>query len=127
MDKAKQKILKREYREALTKAGVYQIKNEKTGRIFIGSSINVTGRINRHKAEFFFGSEKITGLLEDWKNYGEENFTFDVLELLDGEYESEAELRGDLRLLEQMWLEKCSPFDDKGYNTRDSKTDSIAT
>ena len=116
MDKAKHKSLKRDYKEMPRLTGVYLIKNEKTGKVFIGSSLNVTARINRHKAEFAFGSEKIPGLLDDWNKYGEENFTFDVLEVLEGEYDSDAALKEDLVLLEQIWIEKYNPFGDNGYN-----------
>jgi group I intron endonuclease len=116
MDKARQKTLKRDYLEKPQFAGVYRIKNEKTGKIFIGSSVNVEARINRHKAEFAFGSEKIPGLLDDWKRYGDENITFEVLEVLDDDYESPSELKEYLVLLEKMWIEKCNPFGDKGYN-----------
>ena len=120
LNREKQAALKREYKEARRPAGVYQIKNMVTGKIFIGSSINVAGRINRHKAEFAFGSEGIPGLLADWHEYGGENFTFEVLEVLDGEYESDMALKEDLHLIERLWLEKYDPFGDKGYNVRET-------
>lgn len=120
LNRERQASLKREYKETRRAAGVYMIKNTVTGKIFIGSSVNVAGRINRHKAEFFFGSEGIPGLLADWNEYGGENFTFEVLEVLDGEYESDAALKEDLHLLERLWLEKCDPFGNKGYNVRET-------
>jgi group I intron endonuclease len=120
VNKERQAALKREYKETKLAAGVYQIKNTVTGKIFIGSSVNVEARINRHKAELGFGSEGIPGLQADWNKYGSEKFTFDVLEVLDDEYESDRELKEDLRLIEQLWLEKCKPFGDKGYNERES-------
>ena len=126
MDKSKQASLKRAYKETRRPAGVYRIPNEKTGKIFIGSSVDVTARINRHKAEFtFVGSHQNPKLLADVKEYGRENFTFEVLEVLDSEYESDAALLEDLKLLERMWLEKCSPFDANGYNTRESSSVSM--
>jgi group I intron endonuclease len=119
MDKKHQDYLKRTYKETRRPAGVYRIRNEKTGKLFIGSSVDVKARINRHKAEIFFaGNHVIPGLLADVKEYGAENFTFEVIEILDGEYESDAALLEDLKLLEQIWLEKCEPFGDNGYNTR---------
>jgi hypothetical protein len=77
----------------------------------------VPGRINRHKAELFFGSEAIPGLLDDWKKYGAESFTFEMLDPLEGEYDTDSARLDDLKLLERIWLEKCSPFGDNGYNT----------
>jgi group I intron endonuclease len=119
MDKSRQTALKREYKENRRPAGVYQIKNTLTGKIFIGSSVDVNARINRHKAGFaFLDSHEMPALIADVKKYGADAFTFEVLETLEGEYDSDAELREDLKLLEQMWLEKCEPFDERGYNTR---------
>ncbi|MHB9031274.1 MAG: GIY-YIG nuclease family protein [Candidatus Latescibacterota bacterium] len=119
MDKSKQAALKREYKENRRPAGVYQIKNTVTGKIFIGSSVDVNARINRHKAGFaFLDSHEMPGLIEDVKKYGAESFTFEALETLEGEYDSDTALREDLKLLEQMWLEKCDPYDGRGYNKR---------
>ena len=106
MDRSKQAVLKREYKETRQLPGVYAIRNEKTGRFFVGSSRNVNARINRHKASLSFGSEEISELMSDWKEYGRDSFTFEVLETLDGEYESDKELSDELSLLEQMWTEK---------------------
>ncbi len=119
MDKSKQAALKREYKENRRPAGVYRIKNTANGKIFIGSSVDVQSRINRHKAGFaFLDSHENPNLIADGKKYGAENFIFGILETLEGEYEFDAALREDMKLLEQMWLEKCEPFGDNGYNKR---------
>lgn len=119
MDKARQDALKREYKENRRPAGVYQIRNTVTGKIFIGSSVDVNARINRHKAGFaFIDSHENPKILPDLKAHGKDSFVFEVLEVLEGEYETDAALREDLKLLEQMWLEKCDPFGDNGYNAR---------
>lgn len=123
MDKSRQAELKREYKEAKRPAGVYQIKNEKNGKIFIGSSMNVNARINRHKQSFALldrvsDNFEIPDIVADVRQYGVENFTFTVLETLDGEYETDDAIKEDLKLLEQMWLEKCEPYGERGYNVR---------
>lgn len=119
MEKTKQAQLRREYKEARQDAGVYQIKNTVTGRIFIGSSVNVHARINRHKAGFaFIDSHENPRILPDLRAHGKDSFVFEVLEILDGEYDSAAALRDDLKILEEMWLEKLQPFGDNGYNVR---------
>ena len=123
MDKSRQAELKREYKETKRPAGVYQIKNTVTGKIFIGSSVNVQGRINRHKQSFAImdtisDAFEIPDLVADVKKYGQVSFAFEVLETLDGEYESDTALKDDLKILEQIWLEKCEPFGERGYNAR---------
>ncbi len=119
MDKSRQAELKREYKENRPAAGVYRIKNTVNGKIFIGSSVNVNARINRHKAGFaFLDSHELPALIADVKEFGRDSFAFEVLELLEGEYDSDTALRDDLKLLEEMWLEKCAPYGDNGYNVR---------
>lgn len=118
MDKARQAALKREYRESRRPAGVYRITNTATGKIFIGSSVDVNARINRHKAGFaFLDKHELPALIADVKAYGRDSFSFDVVELLGGEYESDTAMLDDLALLERMWLETCQPYGEKGYNT----------
>jgi hypothetical protein len=108
MDKTHQAELKRLYKESTPPSGVYRIRNDATGRIFIGSSVNVNARINRHRSSLFFGSEEIPGLQSDWRAYGPERITFEVLDVLDGEYDSDDARKEDLRLLERMWREKSA-------------------
>ncbi|MFC1607266.1 GIY-YIG nuclease family protein [Candidatus Latescibacterota bacterium] len=108
-------------KESNRSAGVYQIKNTKSGNVFIGSSIDVNARINRHKAEIAFNNENNPGFTKefsrDLKQFGPESFSFMVLEVLDGEYESDAAIREDLKILEQMWQEKCGPSTSNVLNT----------
>ena len=117
MDKPDKKSLKRTYLESDKPAGVYRIKNTKSGNVFLGSGIDVNARINRFKAELAFGNGNNLGfpkeLHDDLKQYGPESFTFEVLEVLDGEYESDAARLEDLNILEQMWQEKCGLSIDK--------------
>ena len=119
MDKFRRAELKRQYTETRRPVGVYRIRNTVNGKIFVvGASVDIQARINRHKTELQFHSGKFPGLAEDSVKYGADSFEFEILETLDGEYETDAALQDDLKLLEEMWLEKCEPYDDKGYNTR---------
>ena len=43
------KELKKQYKQAIQPMGVYQIKNKKNGKIYIGSTKNLMGKINSHK------------------------------------------------------------------------------
>lgn len=115
MDKAE---IKKNYKISLTPMGVYQIKNLVTGKIFIGGSKNLQARINRHKFELKFGSEAIKELQEDYNKYGEENFTFEIIDELKPKDEPGINYKEDIEVLEQLWLEKLQPFDGKGYNLK---------
>ena len=48
MDKRRE--LKQQYKEIIHPAGIYQIKNTANGKIFIGSSMNLSGKANSYRA-----------------------------------------------------------------------------
>ncbi len=108
--------IKRNYKESLTPMGVYQIKNLVNGKIFIGSAKNLPARINRHKFELKFGSEGIAGLQSDYNKYGEENFSFEIIDELKPKDDPGYNYAEDIAVLEQLWIEKLQPFGDRGYN-----------
>ena len=111
------KELNREYLERPKPAGVFQIKNNVNGKIFLGSSLNLEGPLNKHKFMLKIGSHKNAALLEDWKQYGEDQFSFDILEVVNVKDDPNFNLKDELTLLEQIWLEQVQPFGDKGYNS----------
>ncbi len=53
--------------------GIYKIINKFNNKIYIGSSINIRKRINRHFNDY---------LQNAWNKYGEEIFTYEVLEII---------------------------------------------
>ena len=110
------KELEKNYKQTLTPMGVYQIKNLVNGKIFIGSAKNIPGRINRHKFELKFGSEGIKDLLNDYRQYGEENFSFEILDQLKPKDDPLYDYTEDIKVLEELWIEKLQPFGEKGYN-----------
>lgn len=109
--------LKKQYIQNPPPMGVYKITNTATGRIFIGSHLNVNGRINRHKFALTNGSEEIKELFEDYKKYGESKFTFEVIDILKPKDEPGIDYKEDLKTLEELWIEKLQPFGERGYNS----------
>ena len=109
---------KRKYKETLQPMGIYIVKNLVNGKILIGSSKNLPGRINRFKFGLKYGTERIPELVEDYKKYGEENFSFEVLDELKPKDDPLYDYTEDLEELEKLWVEKLQPFDNKGYNKK---------
>jgi group I intron endonuclease len=64
-------------------AGVYQIKNLVNGLIYIGSSVNIYGRWWSHKSMLRRRIHKNPYLQNSWNKYGEENFEFKILEIVE--------------------------------------------
>jgi hypothetical protein len=112
--------LKQEYKNRPKNMGVYQIKNQVNGKIFIGSALNLDGMHNRFAMGIKYGnfSNGNTGLLEEMKAYGYQNFTIEVLDRLKQVEDPLYDYSEDLKTLEALWLEKLQPYEEKGYNKR---------
>ena len=70
--------LKQEYKMSHRKMGVYQIKNEGNGKIFIGSACDLNGVWERHRLELRMGSHRNKTLNEDWRSQEEEDFSSQI-------------------------------------------------
>lgn len=109
--------LQREYRERPKRAGVFQVRNTVTGRVLLGSSLNLHGPLNSHRFMLRIGSHLNKELQADWDAYGEDKFAFEELEEVKIREDPDFNVQDELTLLEQIWLEKLQPFGERGYNT----------
>ena len=98
--------------------GVFQILNSANGKIFIDSSNNIPGKINRHKFALNAGQHASKSLQADWNEFGESSFEFQTVEPLEPRDDPKYNYKSDLETLEELWLEKLQPFGEKGYNER---------
>lgn len=90
------------------KSGVYKITNSVTGKIYIGSAINIKFRWQRHLSYLRRGTHENEYLQRAFKKQGEAAFIFDVLEYCK---ESECIER------EQFYIDKYTPtLVEIGYN-----------
>lgn len=112
-----QKELKREYKERKVQAGIFQVKNTVNGKILLGSSLNLNGPLNSHKFMLTIGRHRNDLLQKEWNEYGSEKFVFEILEVVKVKDDPDFSINDELTLLEQIWLEKLSPFGKQGYNT----------
>lgn len=113
--------IKEQYKQTALPMGVYQIKNLVNGKVFIGSDKNLPGKFNNHRFQLKQGSHMNRALQADYKHFGEENFSFDVLDYLEPNEDPKYDYAADLALLEAMWVEKLQPFGERGYNKRKVK------
>jgi group I intron endonuclease len=104
------------YKEAVQPMGVYQIRNIVNGKILIGSSKDLKGILNRHKFQLKNNLHTNKDIQNDFTKFGEVNFRFEILDYLEPGEDNEANYTNDLEILENMWLEKLKPFNEKGYN-----------
>ena len=115
MDK---RAAKREYKEAKIAAGVYRVHNIPEDRSLVGSSVNLTAILNRHRAGLRMGGHENKDLQQDWNRLGDESFAFEVLDELTGTDQPDFDLKSELTVLEQLWLERLQPYGERGYNRK---------
>ena len=104
------------YKQARKAAGVYCVRNTVTGRVLLGSSVNLHGPLNRHRTELRLGSHRCEQLQEDWNRLGEDAFAFELLATVPAELAG-LELSEALRGLELKCLADHQPFATRCYNT----------
>lgn len=61
-------------------AGVYAIVNKVNQKVYIGSSVDVKKRWNLHRKELRNGNHHSQKLQRAWDKYGEQNFSFQMVE-----------------------------------------------
>jgi hypothetical protein len=108
----------REYKETPRPAGVYQIRNTASGKSFVGASVNLPAILNRHRSELRAGGHRNRELQKDWDEFGAEAFEFEVLDTLAPQGRPDYDPSADLHALEGLWLDKLSPFGERGYNPK---------
>lgn len=115
MDK---KAAKLEYRSSHRPMGIFQVRNDVNGKIFVGSSMDLPAIFNRIRFQLFGGAHPNKELESDWRLYGADKFTFEVLEEIVPREDRNYDYKADLETLEDLWLEKLEPYGEKGYNEK---------
>jgi group I intron endonuclease len=89
-------------------SGVYCIKNKVNGKVYVGSSVNVRRRWQRHTEDLVAGKHHSRYLQRAWSKYGVNNFEFLMLEGC---------VQSQLLIREDYWISSfCSADYRFGYN-----------
>jgi hypothetical protein len=112
------KALKRQYKETRRPMGVFRIRNTLNDKSLVGSSIDVNSILNRHRAQLKLGVHMNRPLQEDWNEFGSDAFTFEVLDTITPPENQAYDPSSDLRALEELWLDRLSPYGERGYNSK---------
>jgi len=114
------KTLKKIYKQTNRPMGIYQIKNLASGKVYIGRSADLDGKINSERFQLKNNMHMNRELQGDFSALGEEKFVFEVLDRLQPKKEPGYDYDADLRTLEALWLEKLQPFGARGYHKQKS-------
>ena len=112
----------REYKETPRPMGVYRLHNTTNGKCLVGSSVNLPAIFNRHQVQLKMGGHSNRALQKDWNELGPDAFEFEVLDLLEPSKDPGYDPAEDLRVLEEMWVDKLVPFGDRGYNAKPKRS-----
>jgi group I intron endonuclease len=112
-----QQDIKREFKERKKEAGVFQVLNTANSKVLLGSSLNLQGPLNAHRFMLTLGSHRNKTLQKEWNEFGGDKFVFEILETVKVKDETNFDIKDELTLLEQIWIEKMKPFGELGYNT----------
>jgi hypothetical protein len=119
-----------QYKLTFRPMGVYQVRNLLNDKIWIHHSLNLPGSFNGDRTKLNGGFHPALKLLADWKELGEDNFVFEIIEEVFPRPEPGYDYKADLIFLEDLWIEKLEPFGEKGYNepkkTREERLRMIA-
>src|SRR5260221_2122693 len=89
-------------------SGIYRIVHVATGRMYIGSAVNLQKRWREHRHYLSHKTHPNQKLQRAWDKYGSDTFIYEVIELV---------LFPDLLTArEQFWFDKLQPFGNKGFN-----------
>lgn len=88
-------------------SGIYLITNTTNNKQYVGQSQDVKRRIRAHKNKLRVGTHPNAHLQSAWNRYGEESFSFSVIEYCPV---------SDLSDREMFWIEQLNTFSPNGYN-----------
>jgi len=96
----------REYKENARPAGLFVVRNEVTGRMLVGASVDLPGMLNRQRFQLEMGSHPDARLQSDWNGQQPDDFAFEVLDTLEPSDDPSSDLASDLVVLMQIWIDK---------------------
>ncbi len=110
------KELIRRYKETPRPIGVFRVHNTVDDKSFVGVSRDLPSMLNRQRFQLSHGSHPNHALQHDWNRLGPDAFVIEILDTLTPPEEPGWDPSDDLRVLEELWLDKLKPFGERGYN-----------
>ena len=114
------KKLTRAYKDRKKPMGVFRVFNQVDGKSFVASSVDVPAALNRQRFQLGAGVHPNPALQADWNRLGPEAFAFEPLDMLEVSDDAKSDPAEELRVLEQLWHDKLSPYGERGYNVMDA-------
>lgn len=105
----RRKELKDMYKTMKTDMGIFVIKSNLKDMSYLEGTEDLKSTINSTKFKLGMGMHPNIELQKDWKEYGESNFTIEILEKLKyDEDETKVDYNEELDILKIIWQERLS-------------------
>ncbi|MGD8188964.1 GIY-YIG nuclease family protein [Brevibacillus ginsengisoli] len=118
LDRNEKNLRKLAYKEQSTRIGAFQIRNLANDKVFIRTGRNLDSMINRYRFTLTHRLEDNKELQADWNQYGEEQFVFEIIELIKDEDLTTGEIKKQLEEMEQRLLQQLDPT--KSYRRKNT-------
>jgi hypothetical protein len=110
------KELLHQYKTTPRTMGVAVIRHTASGKAFVFANLDINALVNRYRTQLKFGGHANKDLQRDWQEFGEGAFAVEILDTMVPKDDPEVKPEDELRLLEELWLEKLNPYVPNGYN-----------
>ncbi|NMM78588.1 GIY-YIG nuclease family protein [Acidovorax sp. SRB_24] len=109
-------MLVRQYKEARPPAGVFILRNQVNGRVYVDGSLHLEGLMNRHRFELNLRSHRNKPLQKDWIEFGAAQFSFEVIDRIKERDDPLFDYAAELQHLLALWREEYRCHGEDGYN-----------
>lgn len=119
MDKSRKKELIKNYKQMKPPMGIFIVRSKVNNKCFLQTTQNLRGVINGTIVRLEGGIHPNRELQKEWKEFGSENFTVEILENLEYDKdESKTDYKEELSLLQMLWEEKLTKEKMEFYRKR---------
>ena len=111
--------LKLQYKQTKPQMGIYIIRCKINNKCYLHATPDLRGVMNGALVRLNGGMHPFKELQKDWKEFGSENFTVEILEHLEYDKdESKTDYTEDLKLLQMIWEDKLTQENLTFYSKR---------
>lgn len=111
--------LKLQYKQMKPQMGIFIIRSKVNNKCFLKTTQDLRGVINGTKVRLEGGFHPNRELQKEWKEFGLENFTIEILENLEYDKdESKTDYSEELEVLQMIWEEKLAGENMEFYKKR---------
>ena len=108
-NKANRKELIENFKQRKKIGGVYTLKCAQVDGVYLGGTINLSGIKNRFEFSKMTDSCIHSCMSADWKKYGAQSFSIEVLEELEmSDTQTDKEFEEEVELMRNLWIEKLT-------------------